>query len=133
MDGNDRIVGAFAHDVFDCEEQSPAELATGMKAGEVLLRETFYLHECDSDRVADCKCGGSAGRGSKIEGTGFAVDFQVEDDIGEGGHGRLRVGGEGSDVGPFFFEAPKERDQFTCLAAFPKGENDVVFSDDADI
>ncbi len=58
-----RHVRTRPHDVADVQQQTPAEIAGRMRAGEILFREAARLEQRHAERVADRQgCGRACGR-----------------------------------------------------------------------
>jgi hypothetical protein len=77
------------HELGDAGEAF-AELASGMKVGEVLGAEATTFAESDGESIAESEHGGGGGGGRESEGTGFLVNGAVKGyvgGLGEGGWG----------------------------------------------
>src|ERR1700683_3450616 len=123
---------ARVHDRIDGAE-ALAELAAGVKRGEVGFVEAAAIEESNGERVAHGEGGGGGGGGSEIEGAGFFFHGDVEDDVGGGGEGGVEVGGEGDEASAKAAKSFDQIEKFTGFAAGGDGEEDVIGDESAEV
>jgi hypothetical protein len=71
-----------------------------MEQGEVAGLETPGFEQDHGEGIAEDQHDGAAAGGGEIEGAGFALDADVEDQIGGLGEGALEATGEGDQAAP---------------------------------
>ena len=69
------------HQVFNMDQQTPAERAAGVGAREVFGAKVSRLENGDRQGIAHGQCGSCAGGRREIMGTGLALNADIKTDI----------------------------------------------------
>ncbi len=128
----DDWVGAGFHEIAHALELA-AEGAVGVAEGEVAGLKTALFEENNGEGITHGEGGGGGCSWGEVEGADFAVDLDVENDVGFEGEAAFEVAGHGDEE---VFVALKEGDagdDFFGGAAVGEGEDDVVGLDHAKV
>ncbi len=119
---------AGAHDVAHARQELAAERAAGMRAREILGRESARIEQRQRQRVAERQRRGRARRGREAERAGFVASTRgVEMDVGRLRERALLVAGDRDErARPARFRCGDQLHELVGLAGVRQHDDDVV-------
>ena len=114
-------------------EQHLAEAATGMETAEIFFLEAVALKQSDGKGITHGHGGGGGGCRGKVQRAGFALDADVEYNVGSLGKFGTGVAGESQNRNAHVLERGNQVGDFRRLAAVAQGEQHVTFDQHAEV
>ena len=128
-----RHLRAGAHHVLDVQQQTPAQCAGRMGAGEILLGESACLEQRHRERIAHGQGRRGAGRGREVERTRFGRHADVQMHGRDTRQRRGRIAGKGDQRHAQTLDRRHEGQDFIRFPGIGQGEHRVVAGDHADV